>query len=126
MGTGDKFVTLTPLGGLGEIGLNCMVLETENSMVVIDCGIMFPEDFLFGVDVVIPRLDFIIQKKDKLKGIVLTHGHEDHIGALPWLMPYVDAPILVRGLPWVWWRTSSENMICWSMCSWCRFPGDMN
>ena len=93
MGTGDKFVTLTPLGGLGEIGLNCMVLETENSMVVIDCGIMFPEDFLFGVDVVIPRLDFIIQKKDKLKGIVLTHGHEDHIGALPWLMPYVDAPI---------------------------------
>ena len=93
MGTEDKFVTLTPLGGLGEIGLNCMVLETASSMVVIDCGIMFPEDFLFGVDVVIPRLDFIIQKKDKLKGIVLTHGHEDHIGALPWLMPYVDAPI---------------------------------
>ncbi|WP_457571910.1 ribonuclease J [Desulfovulcanus sp.] len=93
MSTEDKFVTLTPLGGLGEIGLNCMVLETKNSMVVIDCGIMFPEDFLFGVDVVIPRLDFIIQKKDKLKGIVLTHGHEDHIGALPWLMPYVDAPI---------------------------------
>ncbi|MBT8763053.1 ribonuclease J [Desulfohalobiaceae bacterium Ax17] len=89
----DKFVTLTPLGGLGEIGLNCMVLETKDSMVVIDCGIMFPEDFLFGVDVVIPRLDFIVQKKDKLKGIVLTHGHEDHIGALPWLMPYVDAPI---------------------------------
>jgi len=89
----DKFVTLTPLGGLGEIGLNCMVLETKDSMVVIDCGIMFPEDFLFGVDVVIPRLDFIVQKKDKLKGIILTHGHEDHIGALPWLMPYVDAPI---------------------------------
>jgi ribonuclease J len=86
-------VSLIPLGGLGEIGMNCMVLETESSMVIIDCGLMFPEDFHLGVDIVIPRFDYILQRKEKLKGIVITHGHEDHIGALPWLMPFVDAPI---------------------------------
>ena len=58
-----------------------------------DCGLQFPEDYLFGIDVVIPRFDFVLANKDKLAGIVLTHGHEDHIGALPWLMPYVDAPV---------------------------------
>ena len=89
----DSYVRLTPLGGLGAIGQNCMVMETRDSMVVIDCGLMFPDDFLLGVDVVIPRFDYIIKNKHKLKGIVLTHGHEDHIGALPWLMPYVDVPI---------------------------------
>jgi ribonuclease J len=76
-------VTLTPLGGLGEIGMNCMALETPESLVLIDCGLMFPDDYLLGVDVVIPCLDFIIERQDKLKGIILTHGHEDHIGALP-------------------------------------------
>jgi ribonuclease J len=86
-------VTLTPLGGLGEIGVNCMALTCGDTMVVIDCGLMFPEDYLFGVDIVIPRFDFILANKDKLKAIVLTHGHEDHIGALPWLLPYVDVPV---------------------------------
>ena len=86
-------VTLYPLGGLGEIGLNCMVMACEDTLVLVDCGLMFPDDYLFGVDVVIPRFDFIVARKDKLKAIVLTHGHEDHIGALPWLMPYIDAPI---------------------------------
>ncbi len=86
-------VTLTPLGGLGEIGMNCMALETPESLVLIDCGLMFPDDYLLGVDVVIPCLDFIVERKDKLKGIILTHGHEDHIGALPWLMKQVQAPL---------------------------------
>jgi ribonuclease J len=86
-------VTLTPLGGLGEIGMNCMALETPESLVLIDCGLMFPDDYLLGVDVVIPCLDFIIERQDKLKGIILTHGHEDHIGALPWLMKQVQAPL---------------------------------
>jgi ribonuclease J len=86
-------VTLYPLGGLGEIGMNCMALEAGGRMVVVDCGLMFPEEYLYGVDVVIPRFDFIIANKHKLAGIVVTHGHEDHIGALPWLLPYVDAPV---------------------------------
>ena len=91
--TGSPAVTLYPLGGLGEIGLNCMALVSGDSMIVVDCGLMFPDDSLFGIDVVIPRFDFILQNRDKLKGIVLTHGHEDHIGALPWLMRSCDAPL---------------------------------
>ncbi len=86
-------VTLYPLGGLGEIGLNCMAMVSGDSMILVDCGLMFPDDSLFGIDVVIPRFDFILANKDKLKGIVLTHGHEDHIGALPWLMRSCDAPL---------------------------------
>jgi len=86
-------VTLYPLGGLGEIGMNCMAMGCDESLVLVDCGLMFPEDYLFGVDVVIPRFDFVLARKEHLKAIVLTHGHEDHIGALPWLLPYVDAPI---------------------------------
>jgi ribonuclease J len=86
-------VTLYPLGGLGEIGLNCMALVSGEDMVLIDCGLMFPDDSLFGIDVVIPRFDFILANKERLAAVILTHGHEDHIGALPWLLPYVDAPI---------------------------------
>lgn len=89
----DNRLTIYPLGGLGEIGLNCLLLETEHSRILIDCGLMFPDDFHFGVDVVIPRLDFILEKKDKLDGIVLTHGHEDHIGALPWLLAELSVPL---------------------------------
>lgn len=89
----DDTLRIFPLGGLGEIGMNCMLLETEESAVLVDCGLMFPDDRLLGVDVVIPRFDAILEKKHKLKGIILTHGHEDHIGALPWLLPHVDVPV---------------------------------
>lgn len=88
-----KQVTLTPLGGLGEIGMNCLLLHTDNEMLIVDCGLMFPDDYLLGIDIVIPRFDFILANKSKLKGIILTHGHEDHIGALPWLVPYIDTPV---------------------------------
>lgn len=86
-------LTITPLGGLGEIGLNCQTWSTPNSMVLVDCGLMFPEDYHLGVDVVIPRFDHVLQNRHRVRGIVLTHGHEDHIGALPWLMPHLKAPI---------------------------------
>ncbi|MFW6415023.1 MAG: ribonuclease J [Thermodesulfobacteriota bacterium] len=89
----EKELTVYPIGGLGEIGLNCLLLETATSAALIDCGLMFPDELHYGVDVVIPRLEFIHAKKDKLKGIVLTHGHEDHIGALPWLLPDINVPI---------------------------------
>jgi ribonuclease J len=89
----EKKLTLYPIGGLGEIGMNCLLLETAQSAVLIDCGLMFPDDFHYGVDVVIPRLDFILEKKDKLRAIILTHGHEDHIGALPWILPDVGVPV---------------------------------
>lgn len=86
-------ISLYPLGGLGEIGMNCMAYKTERSMALVDCGLMFPEDHHFGVDVVIPCFDFIVENKEILHGIVLTHGHEDHIGALPWLLQNVDVPV---------------------------------
>jgi len=91
LGTGD--LTIHPLGGLGEIGLNCMAFRTPGTTVLVDCGLMFPEDYLFGVDVVIPRFEPILERVGSLKAIILTHGHEDHIGALPWLLPHVKVPV---------------------------------
>lgn len=84
---------LIPLGGLGEIGLNMMVIEYDKTMFVIDVGLMFPEDFMLGVDYVIPDMTYLRQHSRKIAGIVLTHAHEDHIGALPYLLKDVSAPV---------------------------------
>ncbi|GFM32935.1 ribonuclease J [Desulfovibrio subterraneus] len=89
----QDFLTLTPLGGYGEIGMNCTIWSTATTSVLVDCGLMFPDDYLLGIDVVIPQFDHILRQKEKVRGIVLTHGHEDHIGALPWLMPWLHVPI---------------------------------
>lgn len=86
---------LIPLGGLGEIGLNMMVCECAGSMMVVDAGLMFPEDHMLGVDFVIPDMSYVRLNKHRLKGVVLTHAHEDHIGALPFLLR--DAPVPVFG-----------------------------
>ena len=77
---------IIPLGGLGEIGLNMMVFEYGETMFIIDAGLMFPEDYMLGVDYVIPEMEYIKQNHTKISGIVLTHAHEDHIGALPYLL----------------------------------------
>lgn len=82
----EPYLTITPLGGLGEIGMNCQKWQTDQGVVLIDCGLMFPDDALLGVDVVIPRLESVFAEGENVLGIVLTHGHEDHIGALPWLL----------------------------------------
>lgn len=83
----DSCLKITPLGGLGEIGLNCQIWEYENDAVMIDCGLMFPEDTHHGIDVLIPPSEAVRAASSKLKGIILTHAHEDHIGALPWIVP---------------------------------------
>ena len=90
-------LTITPLGGLGEIGLNCQLWETARGAVMVDCGLMFPDDEHLGVDVIIPSFDAVSRVKDKLSGIVLTHGHEDHIGALPWLVRELNKGTRVYG-----------------------------
>ena len=84
---------IVPLGGLGEIGLNMMLFEYGDSMFLVDAGLMFPEDYMYGVDIVIPDMSYIKMHKLKLAGIVLTHAHEDHIGALPFLLKEVKAPV---------------------------------
>jgi ribonuclease J len=93
----DKFpenaVKAIPLGGLGEIGLNMMVFETAEDAVVIDCGLLFPDESMLGIDLVLPDATYVESIKDKLRGIIITHGHEDHIGALPFLWPRMQAPV---------------------------------
>lgn len=86
-------LSVTFLGGLSRIGRNCMVLEYDNSCVVIDCGIMFPEADMPGIDYVLPDLNYLFERKDKIDGIVITHAHEDHAGGLQFLLREVDAPI---------------------------------
>ncbi len=84
---------IIPLGGLGEIGLNMMVFEYGDTILVVDTGLMFPEDYMLGVDIVIPDIEYLKQKKASVSGIVLTHAHEDHIGALPYLLKEINAPV---------------------------------
>lgn len=86
-------IKVIPLGGLEEIGKNITAIEYKNEIVVIDCGMMFPEDEMLGIDVVIPDVTYLIKNREKVKGIVLTHGHEDHIGALPYVLQKLNVPL---------------------------------
>jgi ribonuclease J len=93
----EPSVRLIPLGGLGEIGLNMMLVESGDDLLAVDCGLMFPDDELPGIDHVIPNFSYALARRDGFRGVLLTHGHEDHIGALPYLLR--EAPVPVYGTP---------------------------
>ncbi len=89
----EPAVRLIPLGGLGEIGLNMMLVESGDDLIAVDCGVMFPDDEMLGIDRVIPDFSYLLGKRPAFRAVILTHGHEDHIGALPYLLRQVNAPI---------------------------------
>ncbi|MDH7500575.1 MAG: ribonuclease J [candidate division NC10 bacterium] len=89
----SESISIVPLGGLGEIGMNMMALRSGEDLLVIDAGLMFPEEEMLGVDLVIPDISFLLEHREKIRGILLTHGHEDHTGALPFLLREIRVPI---------------------------------
>lgn len=104
---------VVPLGGLGEIGRNMMVYETADDLVVVDAGLLFPSDDMHGVDYIIPDASYVLERRDKLRAYLITHGHEDHIGALRFLLPQLQAPIyaspLALGL--IRWRLEESGIL---------------
>ena len=86
-------IKIIPLGGMEQIGMNITAFEYEDSIIVVDCGLAFPSDDMLGIDLVIPDVTYLKQNIDKVKGFVITHGHEDHIGALPYILKEVNVPV---------------------------------
>ncbi|MBR4973769.1 MAG: ribonuclease J, partial [Clostridia bacterium] len=93
-----KPVKIIPLGGLGEIGKNITLYEYDGEMILVDCGMSFPDEEMPGIDIVIPDFAYILENKDRIKGLFVTHGHEDHIGAIPYLLMNFNVPIYATRL----------------------------
>ena len=94
----DKGVKIIPLGGLEQIGMNITAFEYEDSIIVVDCGLSFPEDEMLGIDLVIPDVTYLKENREKVKGFVITHGHEDHIGSIPYVLKEINVPIYATKL----------------------------
>src|SRR5215208_2040982 len=93
MSVSPATLEVVPLGGLGEFGMNMMAVSWEDTTIVIDAGVMFPDPDQLGVDLIIPDLTYLEQKRGQVKALILTHGHEDHIGGVPHVFPLIDGPV---------------------------------
>ena len=89
----NSALQIVALGGLGEIGMNMMAYIYDEDIIIVDCGLMFPGAELLGIDLVIPDISYLVEKKKRLQGIILTHAHEDHIGALPYILRQLPVPV---------------------------------
>jgi len=125
LGKEPQKVQIIPLGGLGEIGKNMTVIQYEDDILLIDAGLMFPDEDMLGIDLVIPDITYLLENSDKVRGIVLTHGHEDHIGALPYVLKQIDVPVygtrLTLGI--LEGRLKENNVDCGNLHA--VMPGDI-
>ena len=89
----DQTLEVVPLGGLGEFGKHMMAFRSNGAIIVVDAGVMFPDEELLGVDIIVPDITYLLENKSEVQAIFLTHGHEDYIGALPFVLPYLNVPV---------------------------------